>query len=177
MRVTVDTQVMIWCLRHEATSDQQYRLEEAEAFMAWVEESKSQLVLTNYAVSEYLVGGTPREIAREMETLSERFEIVDFDINAATIAADLYSDKAFAHHLGKDLGLKRPCMKADIAIIATAMAHDIKTIFSEDSGVRAVADRAGLPCREMLSTVKKEETPVPEPPKKQQQRTMLNEEG
>ena len=36
------------------------------------------------------------------------------------------------------------CIKSDIRIVATALAHRVDKIYSDDKGVRAIAKRSGI---------------------------------
>lgn len=151
-RVTVDTNILIWGVRGFATAGQEDKIGKARLFFEWLDRAKDELVLTAPAISEFLVGGTPESRARQMRELSDSFQILPFDAAAAETAAELRSDAEFISRLGVDTGKTRVCIKADIAIVATALAGKVQQMFSDDRGLRAVATRGGLSCLEMPGT-------------------------
>ena len=111
----------------------------------WLQERQESVALTADCVEEYLVGGNPDQISSELAILQERFIILDYNATCWLKSAEIRSDAAFMKDL-KDVDPRqtRMCIKSDIRIVATALAHRVDKIYSDDKGVRAIAKRSGI---------------------------------
>lgn len=148
MKISIDTNILIWGVRQIADVGQEEMIPRATAFIEWIDRQGHTLVLTSQSVAEFLVGGSEAERAAQFHALGTHFQICPFDTLAARIAADIRSDKDFVDSLHRD-GKTRACIKADIAIVATAKAHDVDKIFSNDAKLRSAAKKCGLPAADI----------------------------
>ena len=145
MLVAVDTQVLIWGVRQIATPGQERRVGPAVALIESLIERGDTVALAAPAVAEFLVGEPVERHAAVLAALSARFPILPFDVRAVSLAAALRHDDDFLRRMKESFSRKRVVLKADIQIVAVAKAAGVGRIYSEDAGLRAVANRAGLP--------------------------------
>lgn len=138
MIVTLDTNVLIWGVKQAATDGQENKIREAQALLVKLAADQHTIALTTMAVAEYLAAFAMRDRLRQRKIIIERFPILPFDQNAMDVAADLLYDKTRLKD-AQGAGGTRQCVKADLAIVATAIAHNVSTIYSEDTGMAAIA--------------------------------------
>lgn len=99
---------------------------------------KATIILPTIAVSEVLVPVPSTKVGTLVATLSERFLCAPFDLQAATIAASLWSQH---NQLAKNLRYgDRQVLKADTMIVSTAKAAGATDFYSHDKQCRALAD-------------------------------------
>jgi predicted nucleic acid-binding protein len=155
MVVTIDTNILIWGVRRIATPGQEDRIAQSQMFLNWLDKRNDQLVLTADVVSEYLVGDDDDDSRRdsELEALTRNYIVFPYDTKAARIAAKLRGDREFMKQLKEETKKTRVCIRCDIKIVATALAHGVEQLFSNDEGVRKVAKKAKLPARDIPTII------------------------
>lgn len=140
MTVTFDTMTLIWGVKQVATPGQEHMIEKARRMHRWVQEQRFKVVLTAPAVAEYLGSFEAKERAAQRKFLVETFPIFPFNMNAADVAAEILAAKGVVEAARKDGGdCSRQIVKADLAIVATAIAHGVGWLFSEDRKVKTIA--------------------------------------
>ena len=95
------------------------------------------MILPSVALAEYL---TPIDLVHHKEViaaLTKRFIVPPFDVRCASLAASLFAQ-------GKDLRLRgkgdvRKTLRADSLIIATAVVHGARTLYTGDGDCRKLA--------------------------------------
>ena len=145
--ITVDTNILIWGVRGVSTPGQESRIPICRRLFEWFQERQERVVLTADCVEEYLVGGNPEQIASNLEMLRERFIILDYNPACWMKSAEIRLHSNFVNKI-KDINplATRVSIKADVRIVATALAHNVEKIYSDDRGVQAIARRSGLLC-------------------------------
>lgn len=99
---------------------------------------KGTIVLPTVAVSEILVPVPTSQKGALVAALSKKFVCPPFDLPAAAIAAELWSQHK---SLPKDLQYgSRHVLRADAMIVASAKAAGATEFFSHDRKCRALAD-------------------------------------
>lgn len=139
MTVTFDTMTLIWGVKRKATPGQEHMVDKAQAMLRWLAKERHKIVLTTTALAEYLGSFDAKERAEQRVILLGAFPVITFNMNAADIAAELLAKKELVKQAREDGGCSRQIVKADIAIIATAAAHGVSWLFSEDKKVRTAA--------------------------------------
>lgn len=169
MLLTFDTNVMIWAVQKVAKRGQEYRLQQAAALMDWIDRHGHNLVFIADVVSEFLVGDDESRRERLSDLLETRFAVLPFDTKAARIAAKLKSHPEFLKQFQQS-GKSRACIKADVRIVATAVAHGVERVYSTDPDVRKFADRCGLSCSGLpiVETQDPDDSPKVIPPDRRQ---------
>jgi hypothetical protein len=74
----------------------------------------------------------------QREIISKNFFVAPFDALAAAIAAELY-DKRIMEDARQETKLPRQCVKSDLKIIATAIAHKAVRIYTDDNHFTSLA--------------------------------------
>jgi len=75
---------------------------------------------------------------QQRRIFGRHFFVAPFDARAATIAGRLYSKKKMQEAQSGGQGC-RQCVKADLKIIATAIAHHAGRIYTDDKQFRSLA--------------------------------------
>ncbi len=145
--ITVDTNILIWGVRGVSTPGQESRIPVCRRLFEWLQERQERVVLTADCVEEYLVYGNPDQISTELAILQERFIILDYNAACWMKSAEIRLHSNFVKKI-KDINplATRVSIKADVRIVATALAHKVEKIYSDDSGVQAIARRTRLLC-------------------------------
>lgn len=142
--VCVDTQVLIWGIKQESNSGQEQRIDDTLAFLKKLDEDGDKVLVPSVALGEMLVNASEERRGELNAYVVEVFRIVDYDAQAALIFARLYqkylNDRRSVESNQRPSHLQnRHKMKADLMIIATALAHQADIICSDDDGVRKLA--------------------------------------
>lgn len=130
--VTIDTMMMIWGIKGVSTPGQEDMIERAQRLLQSLADDKIHLVLTSHAVAEYLGAFPPDKRDAQYVALQEYFPIVPFDLRATEVAADLLYNKDLIKSIQQEFQVSRQVVKADMAIIATAVAAGVQTLYSHD---------------------------------------------
>lgn len=125
-----DTMVLIWGIQGVSRPDQGRMVELAKRYIETLS-PKETIMVPAVALSEYLAG-FPDQKKRELQLaiLRRRYFIAAFDIRAAALAAEIGAMPE-ANELSAKFGRVR--IKADIQIIATAVAHGADTIMTAET--------------------------------------------
>lgn len=140
--VAIDSMTLVWGVKKEGTSDQ---LQRAKWLFEQLETDKAQIILPAVALSEYLTPIDPREHTRAITALKERFLIPPFDVECASLAARLFWKGKELREVDEQMSQPgaRKCLRADALIIATAVRHGARILYTGDDK-----------CRRLASTIK-----------------------
>lgn len=144
MLVTFDTQTLIWSVRQKASPHDQYRLAEAANLIDLLGDQGDDVVLTAVVLGEYLVGEEYDRRNVVAQFLSQNYQVLPYDANAARLAAELRSDREFIAQAKEMPGYTRAVIAADIQLVATAVVNGVRAVVANDARTRAVAKRAGI---------------------------------
>jgi len=145
--ICLDTNLLIFGLQKKAALELSHEAEAAAHFLQELMEGEgNEAMIPPIVLTEYLQGfPDPRLRSKQYEILAENFFIPSFDAHAAKIAADI------AVHLGKLKAIKELSgvpkleLRADIQIIATALANNADTIITFNlPEYRHIIDTAGF---------------------------------
>lgn len=128
--VCIDTQILIWGVRKQATAGQESMIHRAEIFFEYLEKSNARVILPSVSVGEFLTGVPEEKQPAVLETLQERFRIVDFDPVAAALAAKFWQDRKQLVAPGSTAS--RDVIKADFQILATAVTRKASILYTHD---------------------------------------------
>lgn len=97
----------------------------------------THILIPAIVVAEYLTK-VPNDLHEDViNSLSPKFIIAPFDTKTASIAADIRNKKAAV--LGGIPSQQKECLKADILIVATALQHNCKIIYTNDNDMNTIA--------------------------------------
>lgn len=152
--------MLIWGVKREATDSQQHMISRATRLIDWLDEGENELVLTAQVVAEYHVGNP--EDAPDTDRLRP-YTVYAFDYKAALVAGRLRSRREYRE---RGDGYVRKCLKADMTIVATAVANGVGLIYTDDTGLRNAAERAGLQWAAVPTLDQMTPPPVPPAPRR-----------
>lgn len=142
MKVAVDTMLLIWYFDRRPSPAKSHRAEmqhRTAVLFRILEDEHKQIVLPSIAVSELLVPMSGPEREAFLSRLHGDFECPTFDLKAAAIAAQLHAvHSSFSE---RDRYEKRPALKTDILIMATAKAAGAVEFYSHDKKARNLASQ------------------------------------
>ena len=142
MSVGIDSNILIYAgLVPSKSAKRPKDLEElhirSKLLILQLARKKETVLLPAVAVSELLVPVPSAQKGTLIATLSGRFVCPPFDLHAAAIAADLWSQYK---QLPQDLKYEnRHVLKADSMIVASARAFGASDFYSHDRNCRALA--------------------------------------
>ena len=141
--VCVDTQILIWGIKREASEGQALMIERAVRFLQKLEETKTQVILPSVVIGELLVR-VPEDCHQDILGLfTKNFMLSPFDARAAFIYSQITRRKMgeeVKSQLEMDPCRGRNHLKADRMIIATAVAHGAICIYSNDDHIRVYSE-------------------------------------
>lgn len=141
--ICLDTQIVIWGVKKEASPGQEEMLAKAELFLKTCENDKVEIIIPTIVIGEILSGMADEKQSEFIKYMTSQFMIVPFDIRSAVVFAKLWKiwkeNKRLRKEL-KDQGAKREEMKADCMIVAIAKSRNADCIYSHDDKLRTFAE-------------------------------------
>jgi predicted nucleic acid-binding protein len=145
-RACLDNHILIWAVRGISTPGQESMIPRAAALLVDLDEANADILVPSVVVAEFLAGA-PKETHTELlNVLNARFQLPPFDVRAAAVAAGLWRDYAarnpnLRERLKEEFpGTKSVKIKADVQILATAIARSASVLYTHDGTLRAIAD-------------------------------------
>ena len=137
--VVLDTQILIWAVKSEATPGQESMIEKAVRYPAHLDKCQDQIIIPSVVVSEFLANVPDEREAEVPKALEKRFMVIPFDTLAAVHAARVWrknsAEKPSLVQQLKAEGFKNAKIKADTQIIGTALARKAARITTHDDGL------------------------------------------
>ncbi|MBF0408885.1 MAG: PIN domain-containing protein [Candidatus Riflebacteria bacterium] len=134
----LDTQILIWGIRKEATGNQTKMIEKAEVFLQQLSTNYSAVLLPSIVIAEFLVKIPYSNHPQTISAFSKKFRIAHFDLKVASQYAKIWRERPQIETT-KDPFISKRDIKADCMIIATALAHEAEVIYSHDDGLKKMA--------------------------------------
>jgi predicted nucleic acid-binding protein len=134
----IDTHVLIWGVRRHVQEGREDMIARCERLIEKIKATHSTIMLPSIVVSEYLIGFDLDAQMRQREILSKNYFVAPFDTKAGWIAAELY-DKGVFDRAREESKLGKQCLKADLMIVATAIAHGATCIWVDDGHIKTLA--------------------------------------
>ncbi|NJK80323.1 MAG: type II toxin-antitoxin system VapC family toxin [Chloroflexaceae bacterium] len=133
MVVCIDTQIVIWGVREEATPTQKDMIPKAKELFEYFGRQKIQVAFPSIVVGESLVRVPVPEHPNVLNKFSQ-FIILPYDTLSAMWFARIWQQLKDQEEITRlqTTGLSRVELKADLMIIATAVAHGAKVLYSGD---------------------------------------------
>lgn len=136
----LDSNIIIWGIKKQATAGQEEMIPRAEQIFARADEYEDYLVIPAMVLAEVLASETPHIRGRYLEIISKSFIIAPFDIRAALKYAEILHDRfEEVKNIAIATNTPRQKMKVDHMIIAIAIVNNANCIYSTDSGLKAFA--------------------------------------
>ena len=136
--VCLDTHVIIWGIKGEASQGQEAMVQRAKSYIRHQDVQGIDLMVPAPVVAEAMIRGDVDQL-RTIRTIIERsFFIAAFDSPAAFIAAELERGRGAAKLLEERKDLRRH-IRIDAQIAAIAIVQKAEVIISHDPHMRTIA--------------------------------------
>ncbi len=137
--ICLDTHILIWGIKEEATTGQEPMVEKAKIFLSHVEKDSEITIIVPAVVLAEVLMKVPADLHKMIaNSFHKVYEIASFDAKAASLFARIWQDKknkkAIDELLAKNATKNE--LKADCLIVATAVAREASCLYSHDSGVK-----------------------------------------
>lgn len=139
--VCFDSHVIIWGIKRQASSTQRDMIERAEALIKQCEENKDTVVVPAIVVGEVLCNLPLENQPQLFKVLNESFIIVPYDIHAARHNAKIWQEQEPLRQELRKAEVPRQAIKADIAILATALAYSCEILYTGDKDLIKLAQK------------------------------------
>lgn len=140
--ICVDTNILIWGVKREATPGQEIMIERANYFLDKSQEEGLKFILPSLVLGEIMARTPPEKAMDFYRVMHKRFIIVPYDALAAIEFGKMchrWKDKnPNSDVIGPDCSRKK--IKVDQMIIATAIARKACCIYTHDAGIHKLAD-------------------------------------
>lgn len=144
-RVCLDNHILIWGVRGVSTPGQEQQIEQARQLFEELDESDARVMIPSVVVAEFLAGVPKPQHGNLLDVLNRRFQIPPFDTRTAALAAELWREAAERNpHLKEQIkeafpGIEKAKIKADMMILATALARNADILYTHDGPLAKVA--------------------------------------
>jgi hypothetical protein len=124
-----------------------------------LEAAGAKIIIAAPVLSEFLVlAGTDSSAYLSELTNTEVFDVQPFDIRAAIEAAEMHRKAEAAGDKKAGSAHRWQVVKVDRQFVAIAKVNDVSCIYSDDEGVKKMAESAGIKVKGIS------DLPVPPPP-------------
>ncbi|MFH0957720.1 MAG: hypothetical protein V1897_03365 [Pseudomonadota bacterium] len=141
--VCLDSNIVIWGIKGTASSGQEGMVPKAKAFLEYLQENKITALIPMPVLAEILIHVPAENHLGFIDHLRKGYHLPPFDFQAASFYARLF--KTNIKSLKKERGdqhLTNRDIKADLMIVASALAQGASCIYSDDKGLMKVAGNA-----------------------------------
>lgn len=145
MRVCLDNHILIWGIRAAATRGQESMIVRAKALIEDLDRNDAEILVPAVVIAEFLAGAPKEQHAELLNVLHRRFQLPPFDVRAAAVAAGLWRDFAERNSAWREQirtefpGIQNVKIKADVQILATALARGAETLYTQDGPLTTLA--------------------------------------
>ena len=147
--VCLDTQILIWGVKGEATQGQEHMTAKAKAFIADLAKQKVKCIIPAIAVAECMFKASPEKREAILSVFRQCFHVAPFDLAAAEKYVSMYDNESF-RNARQQSGASRETIRIDGMIVAIAVANKAECIYSDDEHVRPLA-KGHIECRTLAS--------------------------
>lgn len=136
----IDSNIIIWGIKKQATPGQEEMIARAEQFFFHADEYEDIILVPTMVLAEILAPEPPQIRAKYLEILSKNFVLVSFNEMASLKYAELlYNRFEDVRNIATSTNVTRQRMKVDHMIIATALVNNAAAIYSTDQGLKSFA--------------------------------------
>lgn len=127
--VCLDSQIVIWGIKQQATSGQESMVVRAKNFIEWLHKERETVSIPALVLAEVMVKIEEKFRAEFVRGLEKYFPVFPFDNRAGMIYSRIHGDFA-----GKFKGNKtdRRSLKIDLMILAVALARGASILYTHD---------------------------------------------
>lgn len=137
----VDSNIIIWGIKKQATSGQEDMIARAEKLFRRVDEYEDYIIIPSVVLAEILSPEPPAIRVKILEILTKSFIVAPFDERAALKYAEIVSGRfEEVKNLADEANIPRQKMKVDHMVIAIALVNGANCIYSTDKGLKTFAN-------------------------------------
>ena len=136
--VCLDTHVIIWGIKEEATQGQEEMVQRAKSYIRHQDEQGIDIMAPAPVVAEAMIRGDIDQLRTIRTIIEGSFFIAAFDSPAAFLAAELERGRGAAKLL-EEGEVPRSHIRIDTQIAAIAIAQKAEVIISHDPYMRTIA--------------------------------------
>lgn len=143
-QVCIDNHVLIWGLREHAEVGQEAMIPRTKHFFGECKKNGTSIVVPSVVLGELLTAIDPKVHAMVVNLIRQSFQVAPYDAAAAVAFAQLWQQRKQAGVIEqiRAEGATRQELKADCMIVATAIVHQTKVIYSHDPKLKKFAGDA-----------------------------------
>lgn len=144
-RACLDNHILIWGVRGVSTPGQEGMINRAQSLFEDLDAADADIIVPAVVVAEFLAGVPVPQHIGLLDVLNRRFQVVPFDVRTASIVAELWRDAAERNpHLRDQIreafpGTERAKIKADLMILASALARGADVLYTHDGPLKVAA--------------------------------------
>lgn len=136
----IDSNIVIWGIKKQATAGQEQMIARAEQIFSKADELEDYIVIPTVVLSEILAPELPQIRAKYIEIFKKHFIVAPFDERAALKYAEIMHERfEEVKNLANSTNNPRQKTKVDHMIIATALVYNANAIYSTDIGLKTFA--------------------------------------
>lgn len=137
----VDSNIIIWGIKKQATPGQEEMIIRAENLFSRVDEYEDIIIIPAVVLAEILTPEPPAIRSKIIEILSKSFIIAPFNERAALKYAEIVNGRFDdVKNIADEANIPRQKMKVDHMVIATALVNGANCIYSTDKGLKAFSN-------------------------------------
>jgi len=135
--VCVDTHVLIWGVKKDASSSQYFMIERTINFLHWLQNEGQTVIVPAPVLGEFLMRIPQNETDNISREIQSRFIVLPYDAVAAALFAKIWQNNK--NNGMPSGGADREKIKTDSMIVAIAVANKASIMYSEDLGLQKFA--------------------------------------
>lgn len=145
MKVCLDNNILIWGIRGIASLGQESMIGRAKVLLKELDDENAEVLIPAVVVAEFLTGVPKDQHVELLNVLNRRFQVPPFDVRAAAVAAALSRDFAerkppLRESIQAEVpGILSVKIKADVQILATAIARRADVLYTHDRSLIKMA--------------------------------------
>ena len=159
--VCLDTQILIWGVKGQASSGQEGMIPKAKSFLRYLDKSGIRSLVPAIVLAELLMPIPPHSRQAFSEFMQKNFIVLPFDTKAAVHFAEIWQSKKeqqVIDELMQNPEIAKAHLKADCMIVAIALARGASCIYSHDEDVQRFGE-GYIEVREMFDIYEQLELP------------------
>ncbi len=137
MVVCLDTHILIWGIKKQASSSQVNMIERTINFLNWLQNERQTVIVPSPVLAEFLMRVPSHDHEKVIRSIKSNFIVPSFDTAATSIYAQIWQKNNNNGFPSENSSRERA--KTDSMIIAIAVVNKAKILYSEDSGLQKYA--------------------------------------
>jgi len=141
--VCLDSHYFKWAILERSRIGQEDMIPKAKQLLKDLDDSDATIIVPTPIITELLMEADLDQRELLLNTIAERFHIVELDVLAAKLAADVWNTKKRAGVIDQIIASgesMRTKIKVDTLILGVAMAAKVNSLYTEDKKFRTLAE-------------------------------------